>query len=446
MSSVQHYNASDYDDALLRLVDVASNDNVSAVAIAGGGTGYVVGDVLTVSGGTIVSGLAATLEVISETAGVIDGIRVMDCGAYSAQPGNPVSVTGGTGAGATFNLTFQANNWIVNRNNASSTSLLDYSAIQGSTGPNAVAREIQLEGVGNAGTDEIYVGILEIINPGVTSHTWALAGFTGYDGGQTWEDQPGFSYQSPNEIAAFVPLANAAIECWFYVSPRSLAGVIRIGTTYQNFFLGFGNPFATPGEYPYPLYISGCSTKWDELFSSSGVQQSGLCDPGAFTGTGGNDRGPAGIRFTDGQWYPVTNWTFSGAARAASLAAGLYPCQQIVPNSGFLAPPDRFLASIALQQWLAFIPDTGNPGTPTQSLMPSDDPGGDLTLEVPTMVYFTSPSLQILIELPDIFWAPTDGSSIVSQDRLIINGIYYRAFQNCNRSDSFSFVFIREDA
>jgi hypothetical protein len=446
VSAVHQLNATDYDDALLRLVDLASNDNVKAAAIAGGGAGYVVGDVLTVVGGTIVSTLVATLEVTAEAAGVITGIRVFNCGAYSAQPGNPVSVTGGTGAGATFTLTFETNNWVVNRNVASSTAAINYPVIQGGGGTQILEREIQLKGVGNAGTDEIYAGFLEVRDNAQGSFNWAIAGMTGFDSGQTWEDQPGFSYISPNEIAAFVPLANAAIECWFYVSPRVLTGVMRIGSTYNNFTIGFLNPFATPAEFPYPLYISGCSSKWNEIFSTSGVSQSGLVDPGANTASGGNPRGPAGVRFVDGQWWPITNWTFNGSTRSASAAAGVYPCQQILPNSAYIAPADKFIGTLPNQQWVAFCPDVGNPGTQAMNLFPSENPGGDETILVPTMVYFTSPSLQILGELADMLWGTTTGANIVAQDRVIIGGVYYRAFQNCNRSDAFAFVFLKEDA
>lgn len=73
-----------------------------SVAIAGGGTGYTDGDVLTVVGGT---GTAATLTV-QETAGVVDSVVITTAGDYSVLPTNPVSVTGGTGNDdATFNLT-----------------------------------------------------------------------------------------------------------------------------------------------------------------------------------------------------------------------------------------------------------------------------------------------------------------------------------------------------
>ena len=76
---------------------------VTSAAKATGGAGYVVDDLLTVVGGT--GELIATLKVTGETAGKIDTVSVEDEGGYTTAPTNPVSVTGGSGLGATFNLT-----------------------------------------------------------------------------------------------------------------------------------------------------------------------------------------------------------------------------------------------------------------------------------------------------------------------------------------------------
>ncbi len=73
------------------------------VAIVDGGAGYTANDILTVVGGT---GTAATLKVTSVAGGVIDGISVQSSGVYTSDPSDPVSVTGGTGANATFTLNF----------------------------------------------------------------------------------------------------------------------------------------------------------------------------------------------------------------------------------------------------------------------------------------------------------------------------------------------------
>ena len=75
------------------------NYAAQAVAIDDGGTGYTVGDVLTVAGGQYA--IAVEVTVTAETAGVIDTIEISNSGSYTIIPENPVDVTGGSGADAT---------------------------------------------------------------------------------------------------------------------------------------------------------------------------------------------------------------------------------------------------------------------------------------------------------------------------------------------------------
>jgi len=76
---------------------------ISNYVLTGGGTGYNVGDVLSVVGGTYTSALQFTVATVSS--GVIQTVTTgPSFGIYSALPTNPVSVTGGTGSGATFTL------------------------------------------------------------------------------------------------------------------------------------------------------------------------------------------------------------------------------------------------------------------------------------------------------------------------------------------------------
>jgi len=447
VSANHNFTATDYDDALLRLVDLAVNNNVTAVAINAGGAGYVVGDILTVSGGTVVSSLTATLEVTSVAAGVIDGIRVFNCGAYSSNPANPVSHTGGTGAGATFNLTFSTQNWTVNRNVANSTSLLNYIAIQaGSNGTQVLEREIQLQGPGNAGTDEIFIGFMELRDTDAASFSWHLAGFTGFGSLLEWEDQPGFSYVEPNEIPSFISLSSGAIECWFHITPRSLKGVCRMGTTYTNFIAGFLNPYATPTEFPYPLYIGGSTGKWNELFATSGVAHSGLCDPKASEATGGNTRGNAGFRNLSGSWSDVFNWEDNGSgSKQIDSIRNVYPAGALGGGVTFQPSEDEFLPLISANNWDSIVPSSGFPISVNVRLQPTPDSGGDQTNLFATYVWEQSPTFTIFGELDDVFWGATTGNNIVSEDRVIVGGEYFRAFQQGNLSDQTTFVFLRED-
>ena len=75
-----------------------------AAAIGSGGTGYTVGDVLEVAGGDW--SIRTQLTVTAVSSGIITGIALSNSGEYVVPPTNLVSVTGGTGHGATFSLTY----------------------------------------------------------------------------------------------------------------------------------------------------------------------------------------------------------------------------------------------------------------------------------------------------------------------------------------------------
>ena len=76
-----------------------------SVAINAAGTGYTAGDTLDVVGGL---GSITTELTVSTVGGggAITGVTISNAGQYTEVPSNPVSVTGGSGSAATFNLTF----------------------------------------------------------------------------------------------------------------------------------------------------------------------------------------------------------------------------------------------------------------------------------------------------------------------------------------------------
>jgi hypothetical protein len=76
-----------------------------SVTVVTGGTGYAVGNTLTVVGGLGQLDTELTVTTIGG-GGVITGITISNAGQYTEIPANPVSVTGGAGSAATFNITF----------------------------------------------------------------------------------------------------------------------------------------------------------------------------------------------------------------------------------------------------------------------------------------------------------------------------------------------------
>lgn len=103
--------------SLTQIADQTAADlQLTAAVPANAGSGYVVGDILTIAGGTLTTGTAATVRVTAVvngpaptfTPGSISTLQVVNAGNYSAAPSSPNTVTGGTGTGATLTLTTAA--------------------------------------------------------------------------------------------------------------------------------------------------------------------------------------------------------------------------------------------------------------------------------------------------------------------------------------------------
>jgi hypothetical protein len=77
---------------------------LGTAVVVNGGAGYTAGDVLTPIGGT--GGAATRITVSTVSGGVITAASITANETYTVLPTNPVSVTGGTGSGATFNLNY----------------------------------------------------------------------------------------------------------------------------------------------------------------------------------------------------------------------------------------------------------------------------------------------------------------------------------------------------
>ena len=92
------------------IFSAAPGAQIISAVVVDGGTGYTVGDLLTVELGGGASTADAVLRVDTAPGGAVSTVTVIFGGVYSILPSNPVNVTGGTGGDdATFNLTVDAN-------------------------------------------------------------------------------------------------------------------------------------------------------------------------------------------------------------------------------------------------------------------------------------------------------------------------------------------------
>jgi hypothetical protein len=80
---------------------------VRTAAVAAGGTGYAVGAILTVQGGTTED--PARVKVTAVSSGVVTAVQLVDAGGYTANPaGTAATASSGAGTGCTLTLTMGA--------------------------------------------------------------------------------------------------------------------------------------------------------------------------------------------------------------------------------------------------------------------------------------------------------------------------------------------------
>lgn len=133
------------------------------------------------------------------------------------------------------------------------TKVKNFATANGWTALRDSGSELILRGAGLAGTDEIYVGIQLYANAPGDAYGWNLQGYTSYNGSLAFDGQPG-AIAAPNAGISLLP---GAMSYWLVVNARRILLVVKVSTVYQAMYLGFFLPYATPGQYPYPLLVAG---------------------------------------------------------------------------------------------------------------------------------------------------------------------------------------------
>lgn len=119
------------------------------------------------------------------------------------------------------------------------------------------SEEVILRGVGG-GSDFIYIGLKAYSDSASDNYGLILNGYTGFNSGLNFYSQPGTMEVSTGMVA--LPLSGPSasnIAYWFIANSRRVIIIAKVGTRYHQAYLGFGIPYGTPTQWPYPLYIGG---------------------------------------------------------------------------------------------------------------------------------------------------------------------------------------------
>lgn len=278
------------------------------------------------------------------------------------------------------------------------------------------------------GADAITVGIRTFSDSLLDLHSWEMAGMDQYTDANTFTAQPGISpgrfdhVTFNSRFGSYVPLANRTMKYWWSVTSRRMCGVIRVGNVYMSFYLGWGMPFDTIGNYPDPKIVAGPTCDYRRRYAEPHVMISGVANPIGNNLAPVTQAGPMQVHNRAGSWETINNARRSNdntrVSRSQQTARVLFPMGRV--NTGTLATPtgadswiDTTLAgSTFSSDWINICPgsaaDTTWPGTKSAILKRTPDPGADedTVKRFPLIVGNES---TIDVELDGMFWCSAAG-------------------------------------
>lgn len=133
--------------------------------------------------------------------------------------------------------------------------------------------ETYLKAPGLSGTESIYINIRAYHYTASDYYNWELRGALGYNSSAAFIAQPGICPSS------FAYLWNSSIPYWFVANGQRVIVIAKVSTIYETLYLGKMLPYGTPGQYPYPLVISGSGFDSDRRFSDASYYHQAFFDP-----------------------------------------------------------------------------------------------------------------------------------------------------------------------
>lgn len=439
----------------------AFSNRAASATVSAGGSGYVVGDILEVQGGTFTE--KAKFQVATLSGSAVATVTLFETGgAYTATPSNPaatvgigpaafagnnactltvtytgligttgISATGGTGTGATFDITLTASGHsaVKNVNNRTENSITN-------------EKEVILLGT-VAGGDAPYTGFFSYTQTSglETRRGIAMFGMTGFNPALALSAQPGIGPIAGvlgSSSGSHLPVHEAAREWWLSITGRKISGVIRttdVTVCYTSFYVGLMNGYGAATTSPYPMFVGASSNVPNRVPDSS--DNTGLSECFRATSSGG---GPMHFRRkSDGAWVSVINGQNSGTPAQVDDNVMWPVCSVQVVNTSTV--PEQQMSDDG-----PLVLHDGQVGSNTRAnatdrMYPAPDSGDDVFALWPLTVLATNATLandvnlEVAGELDNVFWfggTTSAGATVAPEDYFddAVSGKRYRIFPN----------------
>lgn len=295
---------------------------------------------------------------------------------------------------------------------------------------NHFGSEVILKARGAGGTDAIYTGIRSEYDAANGWYNLFLNGYSGYDPNEpSWMKQPGAlpGYGSSYKCTIpMVPCWDSSMPYWFSATGRAFKFALKVSTSFEGGYMGFILPYATPGQYPYPLAIGGSmvpqntsrASAW--RYSASSMQHSLFPVPGCQntpSQTGNENDTTLYIRNPEGTWAWI-GARYSTVGDASTITR-MSQSQNVFPTTQ---------SGVGRGLWPASSQDTGSSGRrrPYRECL-----GGGYILQ-PLIIHQRFPTLAVLGELDGVYSISGFGNS--SENTTSFGGKTHVVFQNAART------------
>ena len=191
-------------------------------------------------------------------------------------------------------------------------------------------RFVYLSGPGLSASDSIHVNVRIYSDVGNNLHNWEIRGATGFSAGLDFLNQPGASTR-----ASYLTLSNAAMPFWFIASGRRIILAAQTaGSVSYACYLGWFLPYATPAQFPYPMYNGGSAHNDDTNYLNTSYEVGNFYD-GTRSSTSFGQPSSGQLRDINGDWLGFGSHNAStGATRPDNSGTGQ---PQIAPNDSLVA-------------------------------------------------------------------------------------------------------------
>jgi len=450
----------------------------ASASVSAGGSGYAVGDILQVQGGS--ARLPAKFQVATLSGSAVATVNLFEGGGvYATTPSNPaategvgpdtfagndactltvsyqaitgttgLSVSGGTGSSATVDITLAQTGWAVDDRDKNNWADDDIA--------NGDEKQVTLVGDASGFTNKPYIHLATgRTTSGLNTRHWVEVWMSvAHNAALTIQNQPGRTpyYVADNGSFLVFP-QNAAndTDFWFSADDLRIMAIINENPSantddgrYQHLYVGFMDRMKTETEDPYPALLSCSCRDRDVDPSVASTSITGLAEQRA------PSNGPAYYYRTEASaWAQVKNNDTSTVGPETDI---------MWPFGEHFTDTDQFSASRVV---------TDGPVMLNDSVIKRDRTSSSKILQkVPGTAaeMFLFPLAVVRQEtsvanetsdgprgvLRDSFWLYNDdgaGSAIAnfSEDYVTIDGDRYRIFHNHVHTERYQYIAIRED-